>query len=83
MKKLIAAILIAVLACGTMHAKPKDDFKEPAPHVMADLNKPLEPVKPTKISTGSWIFIGVVVILAAVFGSMASNGTTSVNTSGK
>lgn len=75
MKKIVAIFLMALMFACSIHA---DDGlpKTPqlSPTIMAEINKPLEsPSRSAKMTTGSWICLGAVIVVGAIFGSMAWN----------
>jgi hypothetical protein len=73
MKKIIIALLIAIAI--PLHADITTTAKVDSPkisaEVVAELNKPL--VQEQKVSTGSWIALGLIVVVGIVFGSMSWN----------
>lgn len=75
MKKTLIALMIAALTTAPLYAEKVQD-PMPSVSVMADLNKPLNTEKPAKIDTASWIFVGVIVVVAISFGAISFNTRT-------
>ena len=70
MKRLLILFLIILMSAPHLQAEIKD-IQPPQMNeqVTEQLNKPLIPQE--KLKTSSWIWIGVIIIITGVFGSMA------------
>ena len=71
MKKVIIAMLIACMGASGVRAEVVSNPPKVSAQAIADLNQPLP--KQEKITTGTWIWVAVLVIVGSVFGGMAYN----------
>ena len=69
-------VFLAVMMTIPLYADRKiDPAKAPviSHEVMEQMNKPLEPQPDKTIRVSNWIWIGVIVIVGTVFGTLAYN----------
>lgn len=78
-KKMMIVLMILVFSCRLFaDALPHEaDFPVVSPDVMSEINKPVD--RPFKLTKGSWIALGIIIIVGALAASSAYNTRTPLN----
>ena len=84
MKRFISIMLVASMLSASGYCAKKSNAEDVSstvrvvsPEVIAELNKALPKEPETKMTTGGWIWLGVIVVVGAIFGSIAVNSASN------
>jgi len=77
MKKVISILLVACMLSTSAYCADQPKAPEISAEMKAEMNKALQKEPEAKMTTGAWIWLGVIVVVGAVFGSIAVNSTSS------
>jgi hypothetical protein len=87
MRNIILALTLAAFVLAPFNLEADAPILKEAipqqvsPEVMKELNKPLP--KTEKVTTGGWIWIGVFILAAVTFGSLAYSTKRPISADGK